>query len=509
MTRIRHVGGYIKEKIGGSDTYYAKGDIIYNAQGNINFIADERISFEKPDSPPKVDKYFIKGWWSLDREGQIIIKHAIPKMTVYFHMETKNIPDGHMVYMTLVDEDNSEQEERTKSRKASPDKDDKIELYNTATHKRVYGEKAYRNKVVNKIEFTDYLLNEEFDHTLELYFRVSYRNQNTQYPKDKNDFLKLSKIIVDRYKMPGLNEMGTDISNDLAYGYGIKNGGIIYSSDQVQTFKDEYTRDGFDANKHGLFSGAVSLEDLNGKAVYSKEECYSTKYTIGKIPIINQDVTISTGLDVKIFDKLSTEHLFWDFEATAKLYFAKGALESNLTRMIAKFKRNEGGIYEDNVLTDAIIKSPITTKYCSEVEQYLGKKIKDNIKNLGEVIDKEPDFGKYGDLIKIRNKKGKKFSRPIYNENKSEGLTIALNDIWATEITLFEMEDLGNKKYKAKYNVTLWDHFGLDIEDMQKKFNVIPSVGEAFVTWFILQHLRGYKPFITKISFDKAFEIQL
>ena len=41
---------------------------------------------------------------------------------------------------------------------------------------------------------------------------------------------------------------------------------------------------------------------------------------------------------------------------------------------------------------------------------------------------------------------------------------------------------------------------------MEKVFNIIPSVGEAFVTWFILQHLRGYKPFITKIKFEKEFE---
>lgn len=38
---------------------------------------------------------------------------------------------------------------------------------------------------------------------------------------------------------------------------------------------------------------------------------------------------------------------------------------------------------------------------------------------------------------------------------------------------------------------------------MEKIFNIIPSVGEIFVCWFILQHLRGYKPFITKITFEK------
>ena len=38
---------------------------------------------------------------------------------------------------------------------------------------------------------------------------------------------------------------------------------------------------------------------------------------------------------------------------------------------------------------------------------------------------------------------------------------------------------------------------------MEKIFNIIPSIGETFVCWFILQHLRGYKPFITKITFER------
>ena len=41
---------------------------------------------------------------------------------------------------------------------------------------------------------------------------------------------------------------------------------------------------------------------------------------------------------------------------------------------------------------------------------------------------------------------------------------------------------------------------------MEKIFNIIPNIGETFVCWFILQYLRGYKPFITKITFKKEFK---
>lgn len=59
--------------------------------------------------------------------------------------------------------------------------------------------------------------------------------------------------------------------------------------------------------------------------------------------------------------------------------------------------------------------------------------------------------------------------------------------------------------YTIDYQITLWDHFGLDIEDMKKRFNSSPAK-EAFAAWFTLQHLRGYRPFITKITFDKSFK---
>ena len=45
----------------------------------------------------------------------------------------------------------------------------------------------------------------------------------------------------------------------------------------------------------------------------------------------------------------------------------------------------------------------------------------------------------------------------------------------------------------------MFDHFGLDYPDIEKYDN------DIFIAWFILQHFRGYKPFITKISFTSKF----
>ena len=84
------------------------------------------------------------------------------------------------------------------------------------------------------------------------------------------------------------------------------------------------------------------------------------------------------------------------------------------------------------------------------------------------------------------------------------GKIIALNDIWTTEVILKELKT-GGDTCMVSYQVTLWDHFGLDKPDMEKFY----SYGSGFRAWFVLQHLFGYKPFLTKIQFEKQFKFDL
>ncbi|NHN28153.1 DUF3289 family protein [Flavobacterium jejuense] len=497
MTRTRIVGGKLIETTGGDYNIYTKENIVYSAATTITETGVETgVSYGDPQSPPARNEYFVKGWWSLDIEGNKVITNALPSMLVYFHLETKNIDNGNSILITLYEEDNSEPEETS-------NQDDKITLINSATRIETIDSKVNNNKVVIPLELSklDNFIEDEVDKVLELYFKCTYLNESAKFPSAVDDYLKVGQIIADRYKIPGLNENGSDIASDLCYGFGVKDPLPIYPTNTVTTYKSEYENSGFIENVHNLF---INKSNESHKALYSKEECYSTKYTLTTIPLIDLDINIATGLDVRVFDTLSDETLFWDFQATASLYFARGVLQGNLERMIAKFKANEGGIYEDEVLTEAIKNSTVTQKYCVDVEKYLSEKIKGNILSLDKLEDKTPYLGSFQKIRDDRSQKNKNFSRPIYNENKTEGLTIALNDIWATQVLIKELKNTGNN-YTCKYEVILWDHFGLDLPDMEKVFNIIPSVGETFVTWFILQHLRGYKPFVTKIKFEKEF----
>jgi hypothetical protein len=63
---------------------------------------------------------------------------------------------------------------------------------------------------------------------------------------------------------------------------------------------------------------------------------------------------------------------------------------------------------------------------------------------------------------------------------------------------------LKGNKYEGTYQVTLWDHFGLDIDDM--KIDKPARHFDGFTAWFLLQHFRGYKPFITKITLDRELK---
>lgn len=38
--------------------------------------------------------------------------------------------------------------------------------------------------------------------------------------------------------MPGLNETGTDIADDMAYGYGFKSARPVYTTEELQAYKN-------------------------------------------------------------------------------------------------------------------------------------------------------------------------------------------------------------------------------------------------------------------------------
>ena len=497
-------------------------DTVFNAKGKITY--DEYVPRDNAIN-------IVRGWWT-DTEDNPITE-AVAGDRVHFHIETRGIPSGGFVFISLFDDD----------RLLNPDedkKDDPQPLEKTGTGTPYLGGRVQngRVKTVITLRYMEKLIAEEPDRMLELYCRVSYGKQNTDLPRSTDDYLKVIALplYIDRYKIPGLNNAMNEIADDMAYGYGVEHAEPIYGNTrELASYKSDYQGNGFNEAAHALFSNAANLATLpsitpvpetnspgtvpidkvrvsrpdpivienarihtlnqSRKAVYSRQEMYSATYHL-PIKYTSWSIPISTGLDIWLFDKLSDDILFFDFEKTVKLYFASGPLDGNISRMIAKFRGNDGGVYEDPALTTAINADPNTEIFCAAIEA----EMKNRIAAQGGVIRKIKD-----DFIYNADTYNRDYKRIKYDNDKRGGLTIATNDIWAYEVSLVEYKRTGSA-YGGKYKVVLWDHFGLDLPDMEHGFNVIPSVGEAFVTWFILQHLRGYKPFITKVVIERTFE---
>ncbi|GAA5092373.1 hypothetical protein GCM10023210_21190 [Chryseobacterium ginsengisoli] len=522
--------------------------------GDNNAFKAKTTNHGKPEKEPKAGKYFVKGWWTNHKNQPI--KRAVYGQFLRFHIEMDKTyaKPGDIVYFEMFDSDmRSFGNDVVKA-------DDPIGLeHKDGSHKPYTYEKVNsENKVIIEFSTTDNL--EQWtskldqDKIFELYFRCSYVNkggtEHVELPYNFHDYLQLGTLVIDRYKMPGLKPDGSDIADDMTYGTGHPHKKLIYSADRVSKYKEEYKTFGFDMTKHALFADAA--DDILYEPLMEKEpetpkdpikEIYKIPIdnaTIAKDPIdpidkINLQIRVRNKNVKAIYSKEEIENLgnmmkfsmetdfrLWFNLRTLKAILAWGELSPVLDEMIDKFQRNEGGIYESPTLTKAIKESVNTDEYLQKVEDYIAGQLNTKFAKLEEVEDTEPYFEKlvgkeriyFNNLKGDRKDVGKEFKNPSYTYwdkknlagNLFSGKTLALNDIWSTEIYLKEVKFTGDD-YLAKYEVFLWDHFGLDIPDVQDPKLTKPYYFEnGFRAWFILQHIKGFKPFLTKMTFTQEFK---
>jgi hypothetical protein len=131
--------------------------------------------------------------------------------------------------------------------------------------------------------------------------------------------------------------------------------------------------------------------------------------------------------------------------------------------------------------------------------------------------------------------------------DRLKGLTIALNDTWGFRVTITHYSlNPDTKECTAVLRYRIFDHFGLDTDDIESygtkekvmkklgglgtiadhitmprdergnpliKQSVARSVAEevanGFCAWFILQHLRGYKPFVTIMETEETLTFSI
>ncbi|PKQ61965.1 hypothetical protein BZG02_13575 [Labilibaculum filiforme] len=253
-------------------------------------------------------------------------------------------------------------------------------------------------------------------------------------------------FYLDRYKKAGFNEKGTAIANDLCYGDGI----------HLDT----------------------------GHSIYSIEEIKS----------------LSSLFSIQL---KSTEKSLWvDFNSMVKTVFSVGEMEVVAGGMINHFRRNTGEEYSNSILTKHIIEHPSFHRFCTSMEDLIKERVNKN-SSINDIRFSENNESKTNDPRYY----DAPYGHPRFNTLKDTfngGLTICMNDTWAYEVIITEAQINGGSLH-VKYKVELYDHFGLDKPDMEKVY----KFGAGFRAWFVLQHVRNYKPFITKVSFEKSIVVEL
>ena len=223
-------------------------------------------------------------------------------------------------------------------------------------------------------------------------------------------------------------------------------------------------------------SGGIAADLMHGQ--YTKQQ------------LLNIRFLFNTGfIDAAIFGEGS---LWAQFELMATKIFAGG---SNIRDMIAHFRGNTGTDFRSSALTNAARDHALSQQFQGEVIQSLIAAIKKHNGDASKVVGGVTRTG--GDVTR---KTGLLFSS--YRDTFWTGLTIAVNDVWAWRVDLVSYQ-LNGKNFQGRIRITLFDHFGLDLPDVEKKYGYLAG----FRAWFILQHyqLYGYKPFISVMEWEAPF----
>ncbi len=186
------------------------------------------------------------------------------------------------------------------------------------------------------------------------------------------------------------------------------------------------------------------------------------------------------------------EELFSRMKALFE-WTSRGRLRTVALEMFNKFRKNEGGIYQSSLLNEEVNWNVEFRQWVQDFADVFARDIKMVRGNLTRLALQQnmPVFS-FGNLI-----------------DKALGLGITLHQVYACKAELLNYEfNKTTGDYKGIFKITLLDDFGLDKPDVIKnksRFFVPPKGGSGFKAWWILQHYRCYRPFITEIVIYKQF----
>lgn len=170
---------------------------------------------------------------------------------------------------------------------------------------------------------------------------------------------------------------------------------------------------------------------------------------------------------------------------------AMGEMETVVLSMQKHFAAGTGGIYKNTTLDRHVESNPAFKTYHESFKSKLQSSLKAvdyNLNNQHTVLMNLLNFSSLMDKI--------------------TGLGIAVHQVWSVKAEIKNYTYYKSKRYwTGDLHYTFYDTYGLDWEDILKHGNDrIPQyqTGNCFKAWYILQHYRNAKPFITEMNVTRS-----
>ena len=113
--------------------------------------------------------------------------------------------------------------------------------------------------------------------------------------------------------------------------------------------------------------------------------------------------------------------------------------------------------YTDERLSKAVFDSKAVTQLLKNIRTTVIRQLREGENQL--------------DRVDLRSEDVALFRRPAFSigVDRGAGLTFALNDTWGFKVTLLEYQyDTTKRQHKVILQLNIYDHFGLDVEDVEK-----------------------------------------
>jgi uncharacterized protein (TIGR03034 family) len=197
------------------------------------------------------------------------------------------------------------------------------------------------------------------------------------------------------------------------------------------------------------------------------------------------------------------DSLYNEFKDMSTSLFAMGEMEDVICNMIDHAKDGAGADYSNSILTKKAFEHSSTQEYIKAVKNEVISRISNTGGNIYS-LEQSEDNKSFYDWIQ------KNTYRPVFHDVSDiiGGLTICVNDTWGNTIQVNDY-DFDGKYFSGTLHFCIYDHFGLDLPDVEKRY--VDLAG--FRSWYVLQHydkLYGkYIPFVSVMEFDVPFEGQI